>query len=547
MRVSQVTLLHEYLERAAGRDTHKTALVFKKRRLTWGDVHVQAGRVANALRAAGLRRGDRVVLYLDNSVELAVGIFGVLAADGIFSVVNAQTKADKLAYMLRDCRARILISDKVLERFWRPAVESSEHLEAGLIVDLVPPASGASAASTTSAGTAPQERAGRVALFDWSAALAAADTAWPSARNIPVDLAAIIYTSGSTGDPKGVMLTHTNMVSAAESITTYLRNQPDDVVIDVLPLSFDYGLYQWLMVNQFGGTLVLETSFNYPAAAIKLIQDEGVTGLPVVPTIASILRQYEAKGLRLPQIRYVTNTAAALSLPHIETLKKVCENARIYSMYGLTECKRVSYLPPERLADKPTSVGIAMPNMEVFIAAPDGSRLPPNEIGELVIRGPHVMRGYWEKPEVTAEWLKPGAIPGEMYLWSGDQFKMDEEGFLYFIGRKDDIIKTRGEKVSPKEVENVLYELTGVQDAAVAGRTDDVLGQAIHAFLVLTEGTTYSAAQVLQHCTSRLEPFMVPKYVTFLSSIPKTPSGKITKKNIWDHGREARLSGDELP
>src|SRR6185436_6100526 len=193
-----------------------------------------------------------------------------------------------------------------------------------------------------------------------------------------------IYTSGSTGDPKGVMLTHHNMVSAAESITTYLRNQPDDIVIDVLPLSFDYGLYQWLMVNQFGGTLVLEQSFNYPAAVIKIIQEENVTGLPVVPTIASILRQYEEKGLRLPGIRYVTNTAAALSIPHIETLKRLVPNARIYSMYGLTECKRVCYLPPERIADKPTSVGRPMPNMEVFICGPDGEKLGPGIEGELV-------------------------------------------------------------------------------------------------------------------------------------------------------------------
>jgi acyl-coenzyme A synthetase/AMP-(fatty) acid ligase len=300
------------------------------------------------------------------------------------------------------------------------------------------------------------------------------------------------------------------------------------------------------MVNQFGGTLVLEASFNYPAATLKLIEEEHVTGLPVVPTVASILRQYEAKGLRLPGIRYVTNTAAALSTSHIDTLKRMCPSARIYSMYGLTECKRVCYLPPERIDDKPASVGIAMPNMEVFVAAPDGTRVPTGEVGELVIRGPHVMRGYWEKPEVTAEWLKPGDLPGEMYLWSGDFFKMDDEGFLYFIGRKDDIIKTRGEKVSPREVENVLYQLDGVQDAAVVGQTDEILGQAVRAFLVMAEGQSLTPAQVVQHCQARLEPFMVPKHVTFLSSIPKTPSGKITKKNIWDHARDTRVGGDEV-
>ena len=531
MRVSHVTLLHEYMSRSAEASPAKTALVFKKQRFTWAQVHDQVGRIANALKSLGLARGDRVALYLDNSPELALGIFGTLAADGIFVVVNAQTKADKLAYVLNDCRARVLITDRVLEPYYTPALQEAKHLEHVLLVDM---------------GDAPA-KIGLTSCHDFAKATSGAAVAWPACKRIPSDLAAIIYTSGSTGDPKGVMLTHHNMVSAAESITTYLENRPDDIVLCVLPLSFDYGLYQWLMVNQFGGTLVLEQSFNYPAAILKLIEEEKVTGLPVVPTIASILRQWEEKGARLQNIRYVTNTAAALSLTHIETLKRLCPNARLYSMYGLTECKRVCYLPPSLLDTKPLSVGVPMPNMEVFVVGPDGKELPPNEVGELVVRGPHVMRGYWEKPEITAEWLKPSPhIPNEMWLWTGDQFKRDEDGHLYFVGRKDDIIKTRGEKVSPKEVENAVYSMPGVQDAAVVGQRDDILGQAIRVFLVLTEGTTYTARDVVQHCSARLEAFMVPKFVTFVSSVPKTPSGKITKKNIWDHALGARVGGDEL-
>jgi acyl-CoA synthetase (AMP-forming)/AMP-acid ligase II len=195
-------------------------------------------------------------------------------------------------------------------------------------------------------------------------------------------------------------------------------------------------------------------------------------------------------------------------------LKRLCPNARLYSMYGLTECKRVCYLPPSLLDKKPLSVGVPMPNMEVFVVGPDGKELPPDEVGELVVRGPHVMRGYWEKPEITAEWLKPSPhIPHEMWLWTGDQFKRDADGHLY---------------------------------SAVVGQKDDVLGQAIRVFLVLTAGTTYTPRDVIQHCSSRLEAFMVPKYVTFVSSVPKTPSGKITKKNIWDHALGARVGGDEL-
>lgn len=531
MRVSHPTLLHEYMDRAAAQNPDKTALIFKQRRMTWRDVHAQTGRIANALKGLGLSRGDRVVLYLDNSPELAIGLYSAMVADGIFVVVNAQTKSDKLAYVLNDCRATIMITDRVLEGYYKPALESAKHLKHCLVIDMKD-------------GPA---KIGDVAMHDFAATVDKASPEWPEVKRIPSDLAAIIYTSGSTGDPKGVMLTHHNMVSATESITTYLKNQPDDIVLCVLPLSFDYGLYQWINVNQFGGTLVLEQSFNYPAAILKVIEQEKVTGLPVVPTIASILRQWEEKGARLTNIRYVTNTAAALSLTHIETLKRLCPNARLYSMYGLTECKRVCYLPPELLDKKPLSVGVPMPNMEVFVVGPDGKELPPDEVGELVVRGPHVMRGYWEKPEITAHWLRPSPhIPGEMWLWTGDQFKRDADGHLYFVGRNDDIIKTRGEKVSPKEVENVLYAMPGVQDAAVIGQKDEVLGQAIRAFLVLTEGTTYTVRDVISHCQGKLEAFMVPKFVTFVSSVPKTPSNKITKKNIWDHAAGARVGGDEL-
>lgn len=530
MRVSQVTLLHEYLERNAARCPDKTALVFKDRRLTWAEVDALASRIASLLASLGVVRGDRVMIVLDNSVEAAAALFGVLRAGAIFTIVNPQTKTDKLVYLLNDCRCRVVIIDRLLERVYQAAFPAAPHLEAALIV--------------RDEGKAEGGRLAHVRLESFERAVAAASRSPLACRTIPTDLAGIVYTSGSTGDSKGVMLTHTNMVMAAESITTYLRNVPDDVVIGLLPMSFDYGLYQWLMVNQFGGTLVLEQSFAYPMAIINLIEKEKVTGLPVVPTIVSILRQYEAKGLRLEGVRYVTNTAAALAVSHIETLKRLCPGARIYSMYGLTECKRVCYLPPEDLDRKPTSVGIPMPNMEVFVLDPQGNEVPPETVGELVIRGPHVMRGYWEKPQVTAEWLKPGKLPGEMWLWSGDAFKRDAEGYLYFIGRKDDIIKTRGEKVSPREVENVLYSLAGVQDVAVVGEPDEILGQAIHAYLTLHEGTEYTTAQVVHHCAAHLEGFMVPKKVTFLSSMPKTTSGKVKKTGIAEFAQTARVGGD---
>jgi acyl-CoA synthetase (AMP-forming)/AMP-acid ligase II len=231
----------------------------------------------------------------------------------------------------------------------------------------------------------------------------------------------------------------------------------------------------------------------------------------------------------LRRLRMITNTAAALSERHIRELRGLFPQARLFSMYGLTECKRVTFLPPEQLDVRPTSVGRGMPNEEVWLVDEQGQRLQNGSVGELVIRGSNVMRGYWEKPVQTAERLKPGPHPGEMVLYSGDIFRTDEEGFLYFVARKDDIIKSRGEKVSPKEVENVLYGLEGVQHAAVVGVPDPVLGEAIKAFLVLRSGHAYSEREVVKYCNGKLESFMVPKHVCFVAELPTTDTGKIKK------------------
>jgi len=228
----------------------------------------------------------------------------------------------------------------------------------------------------------------------------------------------------------------------------------------------------------------------------------------------------------------VTNTAAALPVKHILMLKEIFTRARIYSMYGLTECKRCTYLPPADLDRKPTSVGIAIPNTEMWIVDEDGHRVGPDTVGQLVIRGATVMKGYWEKPESTARKLKPGPVPGEQVLWTGDYCRMDDEGYLYFVGRMDDVIKSRGEKVAPKEVESVLYNIRGVRDAAVIGVPDDILGQAVKAFVVLEEGVTMSEKDVQKECQAQLENFMVPKYVEFVDDLPKTDTGKIKKTGL---------------
>jgi len=270
----------------------------------------------------------------------------------------------------------------------------------------------------------------------------------------------------------------------------------------------------------------------YPRAILDTMAREHVTGFPIVPTICSILLQMDLGSYSFPDLRYLTNTAAALPIEHIRKLREALPNIKIYSMYGLTECKRVSYLPPDQLDIRPGSVGRGMPNEEVYVVGEDGNRVGPGVVGELVVRGANVMKGYWELPEETDKVLRPGPFPGEKVLYTGDLFRTDDEGYLYMVGRKDDIIKTRGEKVSPREVENVLYSHPKIAEAAVVGVPDSVLGNAICAFVGLKAGETLTEMDVRAFCVDRLEDFMVPKIVQFRESLPKSANGKIAKKEL---------------
>lgn len=510
-------LVQDFLQNSAERLPDKVALVCDGQRLTYAEIEQMANRLANALRAQGVKRGDRVAIYLPNSVPAVVSIFAALKAGGVFVVINSTTKQDKLIGILNNCRAVALVTTERNRELAQTVLAAAPSIRVCIL-------SGAG----TSAPRAPGSGATFLRYEDIQRDYEATR---PPRVNIDLDLACLIYTSGSTGEPKGVMSDHSNVVFAASSIIEYLRNVESDVVIGMLPLSFDYGLYQLLMTFKFGGTLVLERSFTYPAAILKRIEEERVTGFPGVPTIYAMLLQMDLSEFDLSSLRYLTNTAAALPPSHIQQLRAKFPWATIYSMYGLTETKRTLYLPPEQLDRRPDSVGIPIPGTECWVVDEQGNRLPPGEVGELVVRGRHVMRGYWEDPVLTAERYRPGPLPGERVCYTGDLFRMDEEGFFYFVGRKDDIIKTRGEKVAPKEVETVLYRLEGVREAAVVGVPDPVLGEAVKA-VVVADRSRLSEAQILAHCRANLEDFMVPQVVEIRDELPKTASGKIDKKPL---------------
>ncbi|MGB2899425.1 MAG: AMP-binding protein [Candidatus Acidiferrum sp.] len=510
--------VESFLELSAVRFPDKTAMVCNGRRFTYAELETKANRLARSLIAGGIERGDRVATYLENSAEAVISVFAILKAGAVFLVVNPTTKSDKASYILNNCRAAGLITDRPKLGSLSDAVVDTPHLRGVWVAQGMP-----------SADFATTKR-----LFDLTAVLEndKLSVAPPAKQCIDIDLAALIYTSGSSGRPKGVMLTHLNIVSAAASITTYLENRPDDVILSVLPLSFDYGLYQVLMAFKVGGTVVLERSFTYPYRIIELLNQEHVTGFPIVPTISAVLLQLDLSAHCFPALRYITNTAAALPTDHIRRLRDLFPDVKIFSMYGLTECKRVSYLPPAQIDIRPTSVGRGMPNGEVYIVDDTGRRAEVGAVGELVVRGSNVMKGYWELPEETDRMLKPGPLPGEKVLHTGDLFRMDEEGYLYFVGRKDDIIKTRGEKVSPREVEDVLHAMPGVAEAAVIGVPDELLGEAIKAVVRPQAGVNLTAEEVIHWCSLKLENFMVPKFVDFQGEFPTTSTGKISKREL---------------
>jgi acyl-CoA synthetase (AMP-forming)/AMP-acid ligase II len=352
-------------------------------------------------------------------------------------------------------------------------------------------------------------------------------------RPLDIDLAALVYTSGTTGTPKGVMCSHRSMISVAKSVIQYLDNRPGDRILNVLPLSFGYGLYQVIMATMFSGTVILERSFMYPSHILERIGQERVTGFPLVPTMAAMwLRIEDMSPYCFDTLRYITSAGAALPSSQTRRLQKLLPHVSIIPMYGLTECKRVTYLRPEDLDARPDSVGKAIPNCAVSLIDDQGKKVGPNQVGELVVRGANVMQGYWGDVELTSRVFRRSLSSHERSVHTGDYFRMDEEGFLYFLGRRDDMINCKGERISPREIENCICGLDAVAEAAVVGVPDEIFGQAIKAYVVIREGQSLQENEVLRICSQSLEAYMIPKFIEFAEKLPRTANGKVNKMQL---------------
>lgn len=517
------TLVHEWLRRSARRSPDKEALICGQQRWTYRDLDRRTDHLAAALLDINVHRDDRIVILLDNSPETVVSLYGILKTGCVFIILAGTVKGAKLRYILENSEAEVLIThtDKA-----GVVTDALDQMQRNIKTIWIGPKNRIPEKFTQSSLNWDE-------IFSNFDGKVKGDQINRLPRCIDVDLAALIYTSGTTCEPKGVMSTHYNMISAARSIIEYIGNKQNDIILNTLPLSYGYGLYQIIMAFMFGGTVVLEQSFIYTHNILTRIAEEKVTGFPVVPTmVAMLLKMHNLSEYDISSLRYITSAGAALPVEHINSLQKLMPNIRIFSMYGLTECIRVSYLSPDELERRPTSVGKAMPNCEVFIVDQEGNEVSTGQTGELVIRGSNVMQGYWKDLDLTSKTYRDRRYPAERVLFSGDYFRKDDSGFLYFLGRKDEMIKSRGERISAREVESIICALDGVAEASVIGVPDDILGQAVKAYIVAVPSYELTEKEVMKYCAANMETFMVPKYVEFVTELPVTANGKIDKKQL---------------
>ncbi|WP_300628268.1 AMP-binding protein [Pseudomonas sp.] len=502
--------LTQWLVQAAQQFPEKIALIEGEHAVTWAALHQRVINTARYLQQQQVERGDRVLVWLPNGVDFVVCFWAVQYLQAVFVPVNPETPLARVDWLLDNAESRLLIAQA---GYASALADALGKRDLRLMFDQAP-----SHRQSSSSGLSLQQ----IAQLPPAQSLGLQGA-------LDIDLACLIYTSGSTGDPKGVMLTQRNMLSAADSVATYLQLSGADRIFCTIPMSFDYGLYQAIMTAKVAATLIIEKDFSRPLFALKELVKHQATVLPIVPTLLAIIAPL-AKRYDFSSLRKITNTAAALHPSDIDLLISLFPQAEIFSMYGLTECHRCTWLPPALLSRHKDSVGYAIPNTELWVVDEDGIAHRRNATGELVIRGATVMRGYWRNPEQTAKKLRPGPLPGESVLYTGDLCRLDEQGLLYFLSRSDDILKTNGEKVAPREVEGVLKRVPGVLQVAVIGIAHPVYGDEIVACIECV--APLDEASLKAFCQSHLEAYKRPHRYYFSQALPRNNNGKVDRGQL---------------
>ncbi len=508
------TQLHELVADAAARRGDAPALTYKDDTVSYAQLWQDVAAVGSGLRRLGVERGDRVAVWTEKRIEAVGAIFGVSAAGGVFVPVNPLLRPRQVGYILADCAVRVLVTTAERYALLREELEQVKSVEQVILV------------GGDGTGT------GRQAVTTW-AELRDGNPVPPDTTGIDVDMAAILYTSGSTGKPKGVVLSHRNLLAGAASVSRYLANSADDVILAALPLSFDAGFSQLTTAFAAGAHVVL-MNYLLPKDVVRLCARHRVTGLTCVPPLWLQLVGQHWPAEASTHLRYFANTGGRMPKATLDKLRAVFPAARPYLMYGLTEAFRSTYLDPSEVDHRPDSIGKAIPNAEILVVRPDGTPCEPGEEGELVHRGALVALGYWNDPVRTAERFRPapgrdGELLPEPAVWSGDTVVRDEEGFLYFVGRIDDMIKTSGYRVSPTEIEEVVYDSGLVRDAVALGLPDPKLGQRVVLVVSAPDGADLDRATLLAALKRELPPYMLPREIVVRPALPRSPNGKFDR------------------
>jgi acyl-CoA ligase (AMP-forming) (exosortase A-associated) len=514
-------LLHHLLEESAYAAPAAEALVDlsgSRRTLDYATIHKMASSCANALCENGAGRGDRVAIYLQKSAEEAVAVFAASMAGCVFVLANSLLLGHQVAHLLDDCEAKFLITSRRKWERIRSEVANIPSLAWVLFIDELPEDDLGDDQSRPHIawGVLQHDGAGR-----------------ERSSAIGEDLAGLLYTSGSTGKPRGVMLSHRNLLAGSRIVTEYLGIQASERILSILPFSFDYGLNQWLTSVQNRATLVL-FQYRFPAEVVKVLAQESITGLAGVPLVwAGLTHHTSGLEKNKPQtLRYITNSGGAVPIPTVRALRRFLPETKIFLMYGLTEAFRATYLPPDEVDRRPNSIGKAIPETEIMVINAEGRLCLPGESGTLVQRGPTVCLGYWGQPDKACQVLRPHPLisadkGGDTVCYSGDVVRMDEEGFLYFVGRADAQIKSQGYRISPTEVEEVLMASGNVQHAAVIGLPAADAGEKVHAIVVPANAANFDTEVCLHYCAEQLPAYMTPKSLEVVSALPQTPNGKV--------------------
>lgn len=507
-------MIHNFLSEVARKMPGKVVVIQGKRRVTYRELHTGVSRLATFLLDRGVQVGDRVIIMIENSPEYIISYFGVQQAGGISVALNPQYSAYELKKVFDNCLPQVLVAERKYLKVVMKTIENGTSLKTLIIVD------SQSMKGLSLFSNKKEKVISGISCFNLQDILKNDK----SENTYPVitgkDVASIHYTSGTTGEPKGVMLSHGNFVTNANSIIKYLNLTADDRAMVVLPFFYSYGTSVLTTHMKVCGSLVLENSFMYPNVVLDKMVEEGVTGFAGVPsTFAILLNRSNIRNYSFSKLRYVTQAGGSMPPGHARELAEILSGTEIYIMYGQTEATaRLTYLPPEDLLKNPGSIGKPVPGVEIELI-----KTKDVEEKEIVCTGGNVMVGYWNNPEETKKVLREGR------LYTGDIARIDDEGYLYIMGRKSDMIKSGAHRIGPKEIEEVILEMPEVHEVAVVGIEDEVMGESIKAVIVLKDGLQMEAKKVQKHCMRKLAPFKIPKEVVFVKDYPKTSSGKVRK------------------